>query len=331
MKTKIFFAGACATALLMSCNKDVTIREDAGNVPAETAELCVNIPLENATKAAGAGSESDEKALSSVQVFVFTNSGNIEANKSSDSGSLEISCTKGEKTVAALVNAPALSDVRTLDDLRSRVSLLGDNGRQSFVMYGQKAVSVSAASVSVTLEVQRFAAKVVIGKITNKLELAQYRTTPITIEGIYLINVAGNAVLSGAGTPTLWLNKSKNETQADGLYSETPASLSVEYASSETSAHHFYCYPNPTSEDSSAAAWSPRHTRLVIEATVGGRKYYYPITLPVINPNTVYTVNELTITRLGSDTPDLESVLGSISFDITVAPWKTETVQSVTI
>ena len=253
MKTKLFFAGACATALLMSCNKDVTIREDAVNMPAETAELCVNIPLENATKAAGAGSESDEKALSSVQVFVFTNSGNIEASKSSDSGSLEISCTKGEKTVAALVNAPALSDVRTLDDLRSRVSLLGDNGRQSFVMYGQKAVSVSAASVSVTLEVQRFAAKVVIGKITNKLELAQYRTTPITIEGIYLINVAGNAVLSGAGTPTLWLNKSKNETQADGLYSETPASLSVEYASSETSAHHFYCYPNPTSEDSSSA------------------------------------------------------------------------------
>ena len=159
MKTKIFFAGACATALLMSCNKDVTIREDAVNMPAETAELCVNIPLENATKAAGAGSESDEKALSSVQVFVFTNSGNIEASKSSDSGSLEISCTKGEKTVAALVNAPALSDVRTLDDLRSRVSLLGDNGRQSFVMYGQKAVSVAAASVSVTLEVQRFAAK----------------------------------------------------------------------------------------------------------------------------------------------------------------------------
>ncbi len=331
MKTKIFLAASCAAALFISCNKAVTIREDVGDIPEETAELCVRIPLESSTKASGAGSESDEKALASVQVFVFTNSGNIEASKSSASGSLELSCTKGEKTVAALVNAPALSDVRTLDDLRSRVSLLSDNGRQSFVMYGQKAVSVAAASVSVTLEVQRFAAKVVIGKITNKLELAQYRTAPIAVGGIYLINVAGNALLSGTGTPTLWLNKSKNDSPADDLYSETPSSLSVEYGSSETSAHHFYCYPNPTTEDSSAAEWSPRHTRLVVEATIGGRRYYYPITLPAINPNTVYTINELTITRLGSDTPDLDSVLGSISFDITVAPWKTETVQSVTI
>ena len=79
------------------------------------------------------------------------------------------------------------------------------------------------------------------------------------------------------------------------------------------------------------AAWTPRHTRLVVEASVGGQVYYYPITLPTIDGNTICTINELTITRLGTSTPDVDSVIGSVSFEITVAPWKNETVQSVTI
>lgn len=330
MKAKIFLAAAAATAAIVGCTKNqdtVTVRDNS----AETAELSVSIPLETRTKASGTVSETDENTLASVQVFVFTDSGNLEAYKSATSGKLDLSCTKGNKTVAALVNAPAIGDITTLAALRAKTTALADNAAKSFVMYGQKAVPVNAASVSVTLEVQRFAAKVVIQKITNKMALAQYRSTPVEITGIYLVNVAGNASLSGSGTPSLWLNKQRNEAGTDCLYYEKPSSLNVAYNSSESAGHYFYCYPNPVVADTAAEAWSPRHTRLVVEANVGGKKCYYPITLPTVNANTVYTIGELTITRLGTDTPDVETVMGSASFTITVAPWKTENVDSVTI
>lgn len=330
MKTKIFIAAAAAAAVLVGCNKNqdtVTVRDASS----ETAELSVSIPLEGQTKASGTVSEVAENTLASVQVFVFTDSGNLEAYKSATSGQLDLSCTKGNKTVAALVNAPAVSDITTLAELRAKTTALADNAAKSFVMYGQKAVPVNAASVSVTLEVQRFAAKVVIQKITNKMALSQYQSSPVAITGIYLINVAGNATLAGSGNPSLWLNRQKNEAAADCLYYEKPSALNVAYNSSESTGHYFYCYPNPTASDSADEAWSPRHTRLVVEANVGGKKCYYPITLPVVNANTVYTIGELTITRLGTDAPDVETVMGSASFTITVAPWKTENVDSVTI
>ncbi len=330
MKAKIFLAAAAATAAIVGCTKNQDVVIVRGN-SAEAAELSVSIPLGTRTKASGTVSETDENTLASVQVFVFTDSGNLEAYKSATSGQLDLSCTKGNKTVAALVNAPAISDITTLSALRARTTALSDNAAKSFVMYGQKSVPVNSASVSVTLEVQRFAAKVVIQKITNKMALAQYQSSPVEITGIYLINVAGNASLAGSSVPSLWLNKQRNEAGSDCLYYEKPAALSVAYNSSESKGHYFYCYPNPTVADTADDAWSPRHTRLVVEANVGGQKCYYPITLPAVNANTVYTIGELTITRLGTDAPDVETVMGSASFTITVAPWKTENVDSVTI
>ena len=331
MKTKeIIAAAAAAAAILAGCTKTEDRGAAVENAGGE-ASLEVNIPGFGDTKASGSVSESVENALKSVQVFVFTESGNLEAGKTSDSGRLEISCTQGNKTVAALVNAPEVGDITTLAALRAKTTSLTANSQGSFVMYGQKAVQVNAASVSVALEVQRFAAKVVIRKITNGMALPQYRSVPVEVSGIYLINVAGNAALSGGVAPTVWLNRGKNEAASDCLYYEKPSGLKVAYGSSDSDGHYFYCYPNPTVSDSSQDAWSPRHTRLVVEAVVGGRKCYYPITLPAINGNTVYTIGELTVTRPGTETPDVETVMGNASFTISVAPWKTEDVDSVTI
>lgn len=331
MKLQILFFAAVAATLMSACNKTVEINGTEEGRPQGMAELKVNIPLGTPARASGTGSESDEKTLSSVQVFVFNASDALEAYGTGETGSLDLSCTKGQKTVAALVNAPESGEVKTLEELRGMTTRLSDNDRRSFVMYGQTTVSVNASSVTVTIEVQRFAAKIVIRKITNRMDLPQYQSAPVDVKGLYLINVAGNALLSKPFEPTLWLNRSVNEASADCLYYEKPSSLQIAFGSSDASAHHLYCYPNPTSEDSSSAEWTPRRTRLVVEAGIGGNVYYYPVTLPEISANTVYTINELTITRLGASVPDVDSVIGSISFGITVAPWKNETVQSVTI
>lgn len=334
MKTKIFLAAAAVAAVLAGCEKKqspVTVADNGG----ETSELSICIPLGGQTKAAGTVQTADEDNLNSVQVFVFTSNGTLESYKSATTGNLEIACTRGSKQVVALVNAPVIRDITSITSISALsgqvTTLLGDNKAKSFYMYGMKHVSVDAASVAVTLEVKRLVAKVVIQKITNRIAVSQYKSSPIEVTGIYLINVASALEFSGRGDPTDWLNKRKNTMKSDCLFYEKPTSCYIECDESESKAHYFYCYPNPVENDTADAEWSPRHTRLVVETRIGNNTFYYPITLPKLAANTVYTIGELTITRTGALDPDVIDVTGSATFTITVAPWNNETVSPVTI
>jgi hypothetical protein len=62
-----------------------------------------------------------------------------------------------------------------------------------------------------------------------------------------------------------------------------------------------------------------------VEAEVGGYTYYYPITLTDIAPNTAYCYN-LTITRLGSESPDVPVSDCEVKVSVTVKDW---TIQNV--
>ena len=93
-----------------------------------------------------------------------------------------------------------------------------------------------------------------------------------------------------------------------------------------------YAYPNPTQSDNlegstgmykgpEGGPWSIRPTRLVIEATLDGQLYYYPITLPSLEYNKSYEISNLVITRPGSDDPDMPVVGFDVPFHITVNDW----------
>ena len=87
-----------------------------------------------------------------------------------------------------------------------------------------------------------------------------------------------------------------------------------------TAQNAFYCYPNHASQDSFEAEWCPRNTRLVVEATLGDEKYYYPVKLPKLEHNMRYEVN-LVITRPGLPTPDSNFKKFDADFNITVSEW----------
>ena len=333
MKTKFILLLAATVLGTAACKKNL----DNPSVPSaavpggeETVTLSVSLPLGAPSKASGSATEANETALKSVQVFVFNSSGNLEASQSASSSSVNLTCTKGAKTIAAVVNGASLGSIKTLAELSGTVSDFSENSAAGLVMYGKISKTIET-DTSVTLEVARLAAKITIGKITNGIALSQYQSSPIAVNAIYLINVAGDAKFSGDYTPALWLNGQKNSAAADNLYYEKPSSLTIAHNASDASGHYFYCYPNPTSDDSTASEWSARHTRLVVEATVGGQICYYPLTLPVIEANTVYSIGELKITMIGTDSPDVIDAKGSASFTITVAPWNTQTVGNVTI
>lgn len=88
-----------------------------------------------------------------------------------------------------------------------------------------------------------------------------------------------------------------------------------------------YCYPNMASSES----LSERFTRLVIEGTLEGTVYYYPINInrdgfgyvsgiQGIEPGVTYAIN-LAITRTGSTDPDIPVDVSAIRIKTTVAPW----------
>ena len=158
----------------------------------------------------------------------------------------------------------------------------------------------------------------------------------------------------------LWLNRAlaadvtfgANTTAADGGVSKTTEIEST-----------FYVMPNDVAwgydDDADDATplvfgpmggntWTPRHTKLVIQAEYAGKTYYYSIPIaennvyPMgdesdtgagyagIKANTSYEIEELVLTRLGSTNPDEPTVAAMVNFNITVNPWVIKALETET-
>ena len=167
-----------------------------------------------------------------------------------------------------------------------------------------------------------------------------------TAEDIHLRRVFA----SGAG-----YELAENATlNADGTATSTEGSHSVV----------FYVMPNQVpwgyDHDSDAGtadifgpmagtgAWSPRHTKMVLEVDYNGATYYYPIPIakngvyPMgdasddgtgyegIVSNFSYEINELVLTRLGSRNPDECVLPADVKFNISVNAWTQQLIQTET-
>lgn len=328
MKTKTIIAAfAASAAVFTGCLKNETVPMEH---PA-TSKLTVNVSCDIDSKAAGINAEDNEKKINSVQVFVFSSDNKLEAEAYGTAPTLEMVTTKGEKTVKVLVNHERLTTVTMLSDWTNYVAELEVNKTNSFLMTGEESITVNDNTVNLSTVVTRQVTKVVLKKITNNMALTQYQGSPVKVVGIYLINVVGHSPLQDWKAPTRWLNKGGRDSEENSIYAEFPASKTISFGSADSSEHYFYCLQNPTSSDSQADTWCARHTRLVLEAQIDGKTCYYPITLPPLKPNHIYTINELTLTRPGTDSPDMTAPLSSMSFNLQVQPWSNETVSDVTI
>ncbi len=301
MKFKFFVAAAAA---LMSAACSEKIEE----CPVQSGEK-VDLEIKLSGVATRTTDVSGEKTVNNLQVFVFGSSNKLEAyENTSDAESLTIGVLTGTKTIHVLVNAPKLSGIVNYEDLYKTSSSLTANNVSGFVMEGWKTLDVTSVNKSVTVDVKRLVSKVSLVKVENRLD-EMYSGMEFKVKSAYLINVAGDRTYQTeqhlAAAPTAWYNKMAYSS-GDGLEGLTYASYDVvvPHSESNTTQQNFYCYPNPTNPDTSAKPWSPRHTRLVVEITLGGTLYYYPLTMPVMAQNTRYQVS-LAVTRPGSDDPDL--------------------------
>ena len=161
-------------------------------------------------------------------------------------------------------------------------------------------------------------------RIRNGFERFDHHSRDICIadDQIFITNVAGDINFGETASPTVWYNKMAYSSEQAAFTYDAPASALANNASYST-AHSFYAYPNPTVDDAEGGSWSARHTRLVIKVTLGTDVYYYPITLPALEANKSYEIDELILTRPGSDNPDKPVSFQDCTFQVNVVGWTT--------
>ena len=306
---KSIFAFAAALAALVACNKnDVAPMQPQNQESLVPCELTVGIC--GAMTKATAVSADNEAKVNNLQVFVFRGD-DLDAYASVDNAQeLTLSCTAGDRVVYALVNAPDYSAVPGKAALLAKVSELSANSLTNFEMVGSKSVTLPQ-SEKVSIDVNRIASRVVLKKITRSFTSEALQALNFKVDAIYLINVAGNTSYDLSAAPAKWYNVAENKDELASLLYDAPASL-ITNGQSYSTAHTFYAYPNDLAVNT---------TRLVIETTLGETKYYYPINLPEMAANKSYEIEEVKITRPGSDNPDEPVSFADATFSINVIDW----------
>ena len=290
--------------------------------------------LGEATRATGTEGEA---AVDSWTLLLYRDGRLAEAGTSSSGSAIRKTLPAGEYTAFAVVNPPASFTPAGFPEpgaLAGAESALGDNAPGRLVMAGQRTVAVPVPDGSVQrIGVDRLVCKAGIKKISLQFENPDLAARPFRLKGIYLTNCYGKSrygsdwtakdILSDAA---VWHNRMgfHSESAVNGLLAETGLDIPVTASRPHKQEHTFYFYPNPLPEtlDTRSGTWVRRRTRLVLEAQVDGRTYYYAVTLPESQRNKTYLIEEAVIRKLGSLDPEKE-VPGAvdITFSTSTDDW----------
>ena len=322
MRKIAFLAAVAATLCTVACNKELpTSKVELPSESVQMADLALSV-VGNApaTKSSNADFDDDHSEVANVQFFVFDGEVLDAYKKIGSATSTTMTVKAGDKIVWAVVNAPDISNVTTLTQLKAVSSTLLNNA-SNFVMVGSNTGTVPSED-PIEIEVKRIASRVVVKKVTAAFSNPAYASMSCKLVKMFLINAPGDINLELTSAPTTWYAKRAYEA-VSGLtdhLSTSGGNHELNSAAFDTDCFH-YCYPNPTIADSQSTTWSARHTRMVIEVQLGSETFYYPITMPVMEPGKSYEIENLTITRKGSNNPDQPISLSEADFEISVKEW----------
>ena len=289
---------------LASCNKEAAVTAAEGDGAPIRLEVQVAGSGEAAlTRVTGITSndENTEAKVNSLQVFVF-NGNALDGYGSSNGKSAAVSCTSGLRDIYAVVNAPSLASVTSKSALLASVSNLAEEV-SNFQMVGSKTETLQFDG-SVTVNVDRLAARVVVRGIKNALENAA-QAADFKLLAVYLTNVAGDVDFGKSSTYSVssWYNQrgyqSANNLGSFSYDAIAAANQAIAAGATHSDAHFFYSMPNGNAA-ATGGPFTPRAARLVIKVQIAGTVYDYPIALPALESNKSYEINLVNITRVGN-------------------------------
>jgi hypothetical protein len=303
-----------------SCQK--AWKPDAGTGEPETKALTFSLGAIGGTRATGI-QVTDEEKVNRWLLFLFDEAGNrfMAPVEVSGSGSTVLTLPTGRTfTVCALANYASIPGVSTLSALSGTVSNLGDNALTSLVMYGSGTLKVDGDTDLYPVPVSRLVAKTGIRAITVDMADDFYAHETFTLKAVYVTNVYTRSTLAAdptpSGTRSLWYNtmgwhgtgSAPSSASLDALTGHTGINRVIANGSTDQTGEYFYFYPNKISDDTTSNLWSVRHTRLVIEASIGtgaaARACYYVVTLPASKRNNTYIATSVRITHPGAPDPE---------------------------
>ncbi|MBP5567494.1 MAG: hypothetical protein J6X57_08440 [Bacteroidales bacterium] len=255
----------------------------------------------------------------SLDLCAFREDGSLYAHARQNGDTVSASLASGEPLTWWLIaNAPEalLEDVVSLEQFRASKVSLEDNSRDSMVMTGYNRGILESDSEK-TIQMDRVLSKVCIGKLTPVfLGDEEFANVETRLERVFLLNAATTVFLDGTPSDAEIRNSGRLDTNLSEALSDllvcTP-SLRLDGAGSIQLDKDLYCCPNPAG-----------NTKLVLELTIAGETDYYPITLPRMECNREYRVEEVELLGWGSLSPDVPVDRRALSFSILVNPWGNE-------
>lgn len=242
----------------------------------------------------------------------------------------------GSYTAYAVANYPEASfhpeRFREAKDLTEDTVDLFDNAFDAPVMFGRTDLDLPEGSGFRGITVERLVCKAGVRKVSVDFADPTLAGKPFVLKGIFLSNCCRQARYGSdlsreelSRDATGWYNPMGRNLSENRLLTASGLEISITPHAPYGVPHSFLYYPNPTDSgsDTHAAAWSPRCTRMVLEAQVGDRTCYYPVTLPPVARNRTCIADEIIIRRAGSPDPEQEVPEAiEIRFSPTVEPWE---------
>lgn len=284
----------------------------------------------------------DEQEALHWTLLLFREGKLLDYGISASTGAITRELERGDYEAWAVVNCPdgtfRPETVRTVQELGETVTDLADNSLPGLLMTGSRSLRIPDDTDQgvQAIPVDRLVFKAGIRKISVRMDDPVLAARPFVLKAVYLTNCprksrfardASAADLSANGD---WANPMgfRSDPSVDGLLADTGIGAAVASGSSHAVPHLFYGYPNPVGsagDSRSRTAWTPRCTRIVIEAEIGGKTYYYPVTLPATSRNRTYIAEEAIIRGLGSLDPE-EEVPGALEavFSTSTEEWAPE-------
>ena len=263
-----------------------------------------------------------ERSVDRWTLMLFREGRLIDVETSGSNSPIQCSLEAGSYSACAIANPPSSfrpEAYSSFAKFSKAESDLRDNSLSQLVMFGSRTISVSSQNDRPqSIGVNRLVAKVGIRKISIDFTDPALQAKTFRLKAIYLTNCYGKTHLRSDE------NASEIDSDAgiDALLADQGIDIMITASTPYVQEHHFYCYPNQTEQDSRSESWSVRHTRLVLEAEISGKTYFYPITLPTMQRNKTYIVEEAIIRKLGSTDPEKDEP-GAIDvvFDTSIGDW----------
>lgn len=306
MRKSFFVLAAVACC---ACSKGVT---GSSCVKDEVVELNFSVPV-MATKASGSITED---AVENLQVFVFGSDGQVQSSGIAEENSLTLTCTTGEKKVAAIVNSSPVEGVNNIAELEGRMAGFGDNSLGCFAMSGL-ASKILSASGTVEIPVKRLVSKVTLSSVTRDFRLEQHQNMDFELMSVFLTNTPQQIGYFKPLQSDELINEGESDIAAIAasgvlLYDDL-GEVCVGQGETADVGNFLYCYPNILADPANPAY-------VVVQTRLGDGIYYYSVALPAMESNKCYNVS-LTVTMPGSLTPDVPVKKEDAQFRVSVGEW----------